>query len=218
MGVRGAVEISDIEFADIKCVFLDEFPAWFDGIPHEHSEDFIGGGGIFHPDLQERAFFRVHAGIPEFFGVHFAETFEAGDDEPFFAEFAEFFKEIAEAGERHSIVVAFNHEGINRFGIAEAGRSEVGDEESVVLQLNKDVIERADFVKINELCVGGSWGFGGRSGRGCGLGTGRFAVSAGGLGWGGCGWEQAAEEGFRFVAFHEPAFGVAVEYAEAREL
>ncbi len=142
---------SDIEFADIEGVFFDEFASGFDGIAHENAEDFIGGGGVFHTDLEERAFFGVHAGIPKFFGVHFAETFEAGDNESFFAEFSEFFEEITEAGEGYAVVITFDYEGVNGFCVAEGWGSEVGDEESVVFELVEDFVEGADFVEVDEL-------------------------------------------------------------------
>ena len=44
---------SDVEVCDVEGVFLDEFAARFDVVTHQDAEDFVGGGGIVHADLQE---------------------------------------------------------------------------------------------------------------------------------------------------------------------
>ena len=44
---------SDIEIGDVEGVFFYEFAAGFDVVAHQDAEDFVGGGGIVHADLQE---------------------------------------------------------------------------------------------------------------------------------------------------------------------
>lgn len=76
---------SYIELLHIEGMLFDELAAWFDGVAHEHSKNLIGGGSVFHADLKQRAFFRVHAGVPEFFRIHFAQSLEPRQREALFA-------------------------------------------------------------------------------------------------------------------------------------
>ena len=43
---------SDVEVADFEGVLFDEVAAGFDVVAHQHSENLVGRGGVFHRHLQ----------------------------------------------------------------------------------------------------------------------------------------------------------------------
>src|SRR5882762_10082093 len=79
---------SNIEVLDLKGMFFDELPARFDIVAHEGGKQIVGGGGVIEPYLHESAASRVHRGLPELFGVHFAQSLEAGDFHPLLTNLA----------------------------------------------------------------------------------------------------------------------------------
>ena len=80
-----AVHASHIQIPHIERVLLDEFAAGFDLVAHEDAEEVVGCADVFHADLQERAVGGVERGFAKLLGVHFAEAFEPGDLQAFFA-------------------------------------------------------------------------------------------------------------------------------------
>src|ERR1043166_6098552 len=54
---------SDIQVLHIERVVFDEFAAGFDGVAHQHGEDFVGLDGVVDADLQERARVGIHRGV-----------------------------------------------------------------------------------------------------------------------------------------------------------
>src|SRR5690348_4522869 len=68
--------VLDVERRDAR-VLLDELAAWLDLVAHQHREEAVGGRGVVHRDLRERAGLRVHRGLAELVRVHLAEALEA---------------------------------------------------------------------------------------------------------------------------------------------
>ena len=83
-GRRGNAAL-DIQIGDLQGMGLDEFPPRFDVVAHEHAEEFVSAAGVFHFYFQERAVGGVEGRFAELFGVHFAQAFETGDLQTFFA-------------------------------------------------------------------------------------------------------------------------------------
>ncbi len=63
---------SDIDVLGTECSRLDKFAAGLDLIAHQGGEDFVGTDGIFDPDLEKTAGFRIHRGVPKLVGIHLA--------------------------------------------------------------------------------------------------------------------------------------------------
>src|SRR4030067_1556831 len=61
---------SDVEVDDVERIFLDELPARFDLVAHEHGEYLVRGDAVLHADLEESADLRVHRGLPELLRAH----------------------------------------------------------------------------------------------------------------------------------------------------
>lgn len=61
-----------IQIPHFQCVLLDELAAGFDFFAHQDPEHVVGGAGVVHADLQQRAVLGVERRFPEFFRVHFA--------------------------------------------------------------------------------------------------------------------------------------------------
>jgi hypothetical protein len=60
-------------------MFLDELASRFDFITHQYAEHFISGSRIGQFDFDHGTVMRIEGSFAEFFGVHFTETFKAGD-------------------------------------------------------------------------------------------------------------------------------------------
>ena len=60
-------------------MLLDELAAGLDLVAHEDAEEVVGGAGVVHGDLQERAVGRHHGRVAQLLGVHFPQTFETRD-------------------------------------------------------------------------------------------------------------------------------------------
>ena len=67
-----------IQIRTFRVALNKAFP-WGNFIAHEHVEGFVGFDGFFDGDFQDRAVSRIHGGVPEGFGVHFAEALVASD-------------------------------------------------------------------------------------------------------------------------------------------
>src|SRR6185312_116655 len=61
-----------VQITHKPCVRLDEDAPRLDLIAHQRLEDQIGGHGVFHVHLEERAALGVHGGFPELLLVHLA--------------------------------------------------------------------------------------------------------------------------------------------------
>ena len=70
--------------------------ARFDVFAHERGEDGLGFGDVFELDRQQGAALRVHGGLPELLGGHFAQTFVAGFFVPAGAGFLHVLEELAQ--------------------------------------------------------------------------------------------------------------------------
>ena len=69
----------NINVDSVLRVPLDPFLTGLHLFAHEDGEDGVGPAGILQSDPAERTGFRVHGGLPQFVGVHFAQTLEAAD-------------------------------------------------------------------------------------------------------------------------------------------
>src|SRR5690625_947473 len=69
-----ALEVSDIQETHVFGVAGDEAAACLDVLAHQDREQFVGRGGIVEGDLAQHPHRGVHGGLPEFLGVHLAET------------------------------------------------------------------------------------------------------------------------------------------------
>ncbi len=69
-------------------MFLDEVSAWFNFVAHEHSEHFIGGGGVRQGNLDQRTIHFVECRFTQFLGVHFTKTLESCNLQAFFSRFS----------------------------------------------------------------------------------------------------------------------------------
>ena len=70
-----------VEVFHVEGVVLDELAAGFDDVAHEDGEHAVGFDHVFlvHLHLEEPAGGRIHGGVEELGGVHFAEALEAFD-------------------------------------------------------------------------------------------------------------------------------------------
>src|SRR6478672_6125046 len=64
----------NIQEANVFGVARDETAPRLDILAHQNREQFVGCGRVVKGDLPKHAHRRVHRGLPQFFGVHFAET------------------------------------------------------------------------------------------------------------------------------------------------
>ena len=87
-------------------MLLNKLPPRLDFVAHEDAEQVVGGGGVVHGDLQQGAVGGVEGGVAEFFGVHFAEAFEAGDLQALLAGGAYGGQQAAEVVEPGLVVAA----------------------------------------------------------------------------------------------------------------
>ena len=60
-------------------MFFDELATGLNFVAHEDAEEVVGGAGVFHTDLHQRAVGGIERRLAQFLGVHFAEALEAGD-------------------------------------------------------------------------------------------------------------------------------------------
>src|SRR5690606_2671321 len=65
---------SDVEEADVLGVPLDERATLIDVLAHEDREDLVGHRGVGQCDLAQQTALRIHRGLPQFAGVHLAQT------------------------------------------------------------------------------------------------------------------------------------------------
>ena len=56
---------------------LDEISTWLNFVAHQVAHGPLGLGGIVDVHLEKRAGRRLHRGLPQLVGVHFAETLVA---------------------------------------------------------------------------------------------------------------------------------------------
>jgi len=73
-----AIGPSHIQIPRLQRVLLDKLPPRLDLVAHENAEDVIGGAGIVHSDLKQRAIGRVERRLAQLLGVHFAKPLEPG--------------------------------------------------------------------------------------------------------------------------------------------
>src|SRR5207248_6002548 len=68
----------DIQIADVERVVLDKLPARFDHVAHQNSEHFVGIDSVIlvQVHLQKLALLRIHRGLEQLFGIHFAQAFK----------------------------------------------------------------------------------------------------------------------------------------------
>ena len=60
-------------------MLLDELPPRLDLVAHEDAEEVVGGAGVVHRDLQERAVGGHQGRVAQLLGVHLAEALETRD-------------------------------------------------------------------------------------------------------------------------------------------
>src|SRR5271156_4161464 len=108
----------NVQVDDVEGVFFYEFAALLDVFAHQGGENCFGGYGIFQAHFQQGAHFRVHSGVPQLLGIHFAEALEAGDGEIFLG----IFQDVIEQAER-----IFLHDFVAIVGDGEGPAIEFGD-------------------------------------------------------------------------------------------
>ena len=143
-----------IQIPHIQRVLLNKLPARFDVVAHEDAEEFVGGADVVHADLQQRAVGGVERRFAEFFRVHFAEAFEPGDLQTFFARGADGAGEAAEVFEARFVFAAADGVAAPLF----AGpflRNERLRCRSRGLSGRQHVVDRADFVEFDDAKAGG---------------------------------------------------------------
>lgn len=67
-----APSASDVQVANVQCVFVDELATGLHLIPHEHTENLIGTDRIVDTHLQQGSCVGIHRRFPKLVGVHFA--------------------------------------------------------------------------------------------------------------------------------------------------
>ena len=74
----------NIQVSHVQCVVFDELAARLDHVAHQNRKHLVGLDSVVFVqiDLEQFAFFRIHRGLEQFLGIHFAETFEALDLHP----------------------------------------------------------------------------------------------------------------------------------------
>ena len=150
---------SHIQIPHIERVLLDEFAAGFDLVAHQDAEEIVGAADVVHADLQQRAVGGVERGVAEFFGVHFAEAFEAGDLQAFFAGGADGGGEAAEVFEAGFVFAAA--EGVAAGLFAGALLGDQGfDGEAEFGEVGERGVDRADFVELDDAEARGDRGHG----------------------------------------------------------
>ncbi len=128
---------------------MDEFAAGFDLVAHQDAEEIVGAADVFHADLEQRAVGGVERGVAEFFGVHFAEAFEAGDLQAFFAGGADGGGEAAEVFEAGFVFAAAERVAAGFFAGALL-RDEGVDREAELGEVGERGVDRADFVELDD--------------------------------------------------------------------
>ena len=91
-----------VQVADFQGVLFDELAARFDFVAHQDAEHVVGGAGVAHADLDERAVGGVERRFAQFLRVHFTEAFEASHLQALFAGCADRWHQTAEIGQRVS--------------------------------------------------------------------------------------------------------------------
>ena len=130
-------------------MLLDKLPPRLDVVAHQHAEEFVGGAGVFHAHLEQRAVVGVERRFAELFRVHFAEALEAGDGEAFLARFADGGGEAAEVFESCFVFAAADVVAAPFFA-GSLMRDEGLDREAEVLEVGENVVDRADFVEFDD--------------------------------------------------------------------
>ncbi len=144
------ITASNIEVLDLKGMFLDELPAWFDIVAHEGGEQVVGGGGVIEPYLHEGAASRVHRGFPELFSVHFAQSLEAGDLHPLLANLAHGRHQSTQVEQGVAFAVAVECEpGRGVIAGHFAGKQDVGSQAEFVAETSQVLVERSDLVQLD---------------------------------------------------------------------
>ena len=122
LGKAGAICAElHVEVFHFEGVGFDELAAAFDVFAHEGGEHGFGVAGAFEGDAEEGAAGGVHGGDPEFFGVHFAEAFEAADFDALAADVVDFVDEVADAGDVLFVFLAGFEEVAGHFAFAGIG-------------------------------------------------------------------------------------------------
>ena len=130
-------------------MLLDEFSARFYLVAHEDSEEVVGAADVVHADFDERALGGVESGVAELFGVHFAEAFEAGDLQAFFAGGSNGAGEAAEVFQ--AVFVFAAAERVAGFFDARALLRDEGlDIEAELGEVGERGVDRADLVQVDD--------------------------------------------------------------------
>ncbi len=134
-------------------MLFDEFAARFDVVSHQHAKDLIGGRGVFHCHLQQKTILAIHAGFPQFFGVHLAQTFETRDPQAAFAHATQRWQQFPETAQPDAGIFVDDFKRIIRLAIAIACRSQFVQPDSVVLQLPQRLVDRPHFMQVINLQI-----------------------------------------------------------------
>ncbi len=151
------VNRSDIQIADFQGMFFNEFAARFHFVAHQHAKHLVGGAGILHGDLYQRAVLGVEGCLAEFFGVHFPQSLEAGYLHAFLAGSAHRRQQAAQFFQRDLVVAAT--QDIARFFESGALLWDEGlGVEAIAGEFFQARIDGSHFVELGDLDLGMHFG------------------------------------------------------------
>src|SRR4051794_14465526 len=64
----------NVKEADVSRVTCDEAAPCLDVLAHQDREQFVGRGGVVEGDAAQHPGTRIHGGLPQLLGIHFAEA------------------------------------------------------------------------------------------------------------------------------------------------
>ena len=124
--------------------------AGLDLVAHEDAEQVVGGAGVVHGDLQERAVGRDHGRVAQLLGVHFPQALETRDLHALLAAAADGRQQAAEIVQPDGALAAA--EQIAR--LLHAGpllRNQAVDLETHLPQLGQLAVDRTHLVELDDV-------------------------------------------------------------------
>ncbi len=149
--IRASSFLLNIEVADIQRVVLDELPARLDHVAHQDGEHLVGFDRVVvvQVDLEQFALLRIHRGVEQLLGVHFAQAFEALDLHAAPSDLDDLSGESPES-RRAGCTVAFSPSPSISSKIGLSLRGVVVDLQTFARELRDDLLDRGRFVQLDQ--------------------------------------------------------------------